>query len=198
MMIIMRSNATDEQIDDIVRIVETNGLRAHLSRGVERTVIGAIGDGRPVDKDQFMYLPGVDRIVPISRPFKLASREFSPQDFCLPHRWDEHRRVAHRDHRRSVRSREPATAAGDRPRSARGRSARPARGRLQAAHLTLFIPGVGRRWPADLSRGTSGYRAAGCHRSHVTRAGIPGDAIRRCTADRSAQHAELLPTAHGG
>jgi 3-deoxy-7-phosphoheptulonate synthase len=84
MMIIMRSNATDEQIDDIVRIVETNGMRAHLSRGVERTVIGAIGDGRPVDKDQFMYLPGVDRIVPISRPFKLASREFSPQDSVFP------------------------------------------------------------------------------------------------------------------
>lgn len=84
MMIIMRSNATDEQIADIVRIVETNGLRAHLSRGVERTVIGAIGDGRPVDKDQFMYLPGVDRIVPISRPFKLASREFRPQDSVFP------------------------------------------------------------------------------------------------------------------
>ncbi len=84
MMIIMRSNATDEQIADIVSIVETNGLHAHLSRGVERTVIGAIGDGRPVDKDQFMYLPGVDRIVPISRPFKLASREFSPQDSIFP------------------------------------------------------------------------------------------------------------------
>ncbi len=83
-MIIMRSNATDEQIADIVRIVETNGLRAHLSRGVERTVIGAIGDGRPVEKDQFMYLPGVDRIVPISRPFKLASREFRPQDSVFP------------------------------------------------------------------------------------------------------------------
>ncbi|MGW8250046.1 MAG: 3-deoxy-7-phosphoheptulonate synthase [Anaerolineales bacterium] len=84
MMIIMRSTATDEQITDVVRIVETNGLRAHLSRGVERTVIGAIGDGRPVDKDQFMYLPGVDRIVPISRPFKLASREFSPENSVFP------------------------------------------------------------------------------------------------------------------
>jgi 3-deoxy-7-phosphoheptulonate synthase len=84
MMIIMRSNATDEQITDVVRIVQVNGLRAHLSRGEERTVIGAIGDGRPVDKDQFLYLPGVDRIVPISRPFKLASREFSPDNSVFP------------------------------------------------------------------------------------------------------------------
>jgi 3-deoxy-7-phosphoheptulonate synthase len=84
MMIIMRSNATEKQITDVVRTVETNGLRAHLSRGIERTVIGAIGDGRPVDKDQFMYLPGVDRIVPISRPFKLASREFSPENSVFP------------------------------------------------------------------------------------------------------------------
>ena len=84
MMIIMRSNASDAQIDDVVRAVQVHGLRAHLSRGVERTVIGAIGDGRPVDKDQFMYLPGVDRIVPISRPFKLASREFSPDNSSFP------------------------------------------------------------------------------------------------------------------
>ncbi len=80
MMIIMRSNASDDQIEMVVNAVQNHGLRAHLSRGIERTVIGAIGDGRPVDKDQFMYLPGVDRIVPISRPFKLASREFSPEN----------------------------------------------------------------------------------------------------------------------
>ena len=65
MMIIMRSNATEKQISDVVRVVQANGLRAHLSQGEERTVIGAIGDGRPVDKGQFLYLPGVDRIVPI-------------------------------------------------------------------------------------------------------------------------------------
>jgi 3-deoxy-7-phosphoheptulonate synthase len=47
-------------------------------------VIGAIGDGRPVHKDQFMHLPGVDRVVPISRPYKLASREFRPQNSIFP------------------------------------------------------------------------------------------------------------------
>ncbi len=80
MMIIMRSDATQEQIEAVVARVEMNHLRAHLSQGEERTVIGAIGDGRPVNPDQFLHLPGVDRVMPISRPYKLASREFSPQN----------------------------------------------------------------------------------------------------------------------
>ncbi len=84
MMIIMRTNATQEQIAQVVDAVQMNGLRAHLSRGTERTVIGAIGDGRPVDRGQFSVLPGVDRVVPISRPYKLASREFSPENSTFP------------------------------------------------------------------------------------------------------------------
>jgi 3-deoxy-7-phosphoheptulonate synthase len=84
MMIIMRSNASQEQIAAAVQVVEAAGLRAHLSQGEERTLIGAIGDGRPVDPGQFNHLPGVDRVVPISRPFKLASREFSPENSSFP------------------------------------------------------------------------------------------------------------------
>jgi 3-deoxy-7-phosphoheptulonate synthase len=84
MMIIMRADASQEQIAHVVERVEFVGLRAHLSTGVERTVIGAIGDGRPVDRDQFMLLPGVDRVVPITRPYKLSSREFRPEDSQVP------------------------------------------------------------------------------------------------------------------
>jgi 3-deoxy-7-phosphoheptulonate synthase len=80
----MRSDATDDQVNAVVARVESNQLRAHLSKGAERTVIGAIGDGRPVNPDQFVFLPGVDRIVPISRPYKLASREFSPDNTVFP------------------------------------------------------------------------------------------------------------------
>ncbi len=84
MMIIMRADATQEEISIVVSKVETAGLRAHLSRGEERTIIGAIGDGRPVNRDQFLVLPGVDRMVPISRPYKIASREFSPNNTVFP------------------------------------------------------------------------------------------------------------------
>lgn len=76
MMIIMRTSATQNQIEAVIDTLQANGLRAHLSQGEERTVIGAIGDGRPVNIAPFAYLPGVDRVVPISRPYKLASREF--------------------------------------------------------------------------------------------------------------------------
>ena len=84
MMIIMRAEASQDQIAAVVERVEEYGLRAHLSRGEERTVIGAVGDGRPVLRDQFIQLPGVDRVVPISPPYKLASREFRPENSIFP------------------------------------------------------------------------------------------------------------------
>ena len=84
MMIIMQTDATQDQIAAVVIRVEEYGLRAHLSSGEERTVIGAVGDRRPVMMDQFLHLPGVDRVVPISRPYKLASREFRPDDSVFP------------------------------------------------------------------------------------------------------------------
>jgi 3-deoxy-7-phosphoheptulonate synthase len=80
MMIVMVGNATAKQVDDIVRKVEEQGLKAHLSQGAERAVIGVVGDGRSLHKDPFLHMPGVDRVVPISRPYKLASREFHPAD----------------------------------------------------------------------------------------------------------------------
>lgn len=84
MMIIMRADATQEQIAVVVDRVEKNDCRAHLSRGTERTVIGAIGNGRRVDPSQFVQLPGVFQVLPITRPYKLASREFCPDDTVFP------------------------------------------------------------------------------------------------------------------
>lgn len=84
MMIIMRTDATPANIALVVERVEGIGMKAHLSSGTERTVIGAIGDGRPLQLDQFLYLPGVDRVVPISRPYKLASREFRVENSIFP------------------------------------------------------------------------------------------------------------------
>jgi len=84
MMIIMRTGASKKEIKHVVDRVKQYGLRAHISTGDERTVIGAIGDGRPVYRDQFLHLPGVDRILPISRPYKLASREFRQKNTIFP------------------------------------------------------------------------------------------------------------------
>jgi 3-deoxy-7-phosphoheptulonate synthase len=61
-----------------------NGLHAHIVHGEERVVIGVVGDGRAIYQDQFLHLPGVDRVIPISRPYKLASREFIPKNSLFP------------------------------------------------------------------------------------------------------------------
>ena len=85
MMIVMRTDATPEQIHSVVSRVEHFGLKGHIVNGEERTVIGVVGDGRPIMmQDTFRILDGVDRILPISRPYKLASREFIPENSCFP------------------------------------------------------------------------------------------------------------------
>jgi 3-deoxy-7-phosphoheptulonate synthase len=84
MMIIMQTDATQGEIAEVVGRVEGSGLKAHLSQGEERTVIGVVGDGRKIYADQFLHLPGVDRVIPISRPYKIASREFIPRDSVFP------------------------------------------------------------------------------------------------------------------
>jgi len=64
--------------------VEQMGCQVHLSEGQERTIIGVIGNGRPIDREQIERMSGVERTVPVLRPFKLASREFHPQDTVFP------------------------------------------------------------------------------------------------------------------
>jgi len=84
MMIIMRTDASKKEIDAVIERVKSSGMQAHVSVGEERTIIGAIGDGRHIYQDQFMLLSGVDRVMPITRPYKLASREFRPDDSVFP------------------------------------------------------------------------------------------------------------------
>jgi len=80
MMIIMKSDASEEQINHVADTLKKMGFGVHLSRGIERTVIGAIGDKRTVAIENVMQLPGVSEVVPIRKPFKLVSREFKKDD----------------------------------------------------------------------------------------------------------------------
>lgn len=76
MIIIMKSHATEKQIEEVIRWIESVGYKAHPSVGVERTVIGAVGDNR--NKEILKYaesMPGVEKTMPILKPYKLASRE---------------------------------------------------------------------------------------------------------------------------
>jgi len=84
MIIIMRHGATTAQIANVTARIEQMGCQAHLSQGEERTIIGVIGNGRPIDREQIERMSGVERAVSVLRPFKLASREFHPMDTVVP------------------------------------------------------------------------------------------------------------------
>jgi 3-deoxy-7-phosphoheptulonate synthase len=75
MMIVMKSTATEEDIQAVVARIESAGARAHPSRGAEVTVIGAIGDREHISRLELDGAPGVDRVVPILKPYKLASAQ---------------------------------------------------------------------------------------------------------------------------
>jgi len=80
MIIIMKRGATEAQITNVIQRVEDLGYQAHLSRGEERTIIGIIGNDRPLVDHPLARLEGVESIIPILHPFKLASRDFHPED----------------------------------------------------------------------------------------------------------------------
>ncbi len=76
----MRHDATKAQIADVVKQIEANGLKSHLSSGEDRTVIGVIGSNPFALKDVFVEAPGVFEVIPITKPYKLSNREFRPHD----------------------------------------------------------------------------------------------------------------------
>ncbi|NLE75340.1 MAG: 3-deoxy-7-phosphoheptulonate synthase [Chloroflexi bacterium] len=82
MVIVMKLGARDEELHELIQRVEALGFRTHISQGEERTIVGLIGDERPLtaSRHQLERLEGVERVIPILRPYKLASRDFHPAD----------------------------------------------------------------------------------------------------------------------
>ncbi len=83
MIIVMDSSAPQAAIDRVVGEIERMGSHAHLSRGKFRTVIGAIGEEGTLDQGHLASLDGVEKVVPIMKPYKLASREFHEDDSII-------------------------------------------------------------------------------------------------------------------
>src|SRR5262249_51770347 len=80
MIIVLRPGSTAEQIDHILERIAELGLKPHVSKGELRTIIGVIGDENKLQAEPLAAIPGVEQVLPILKPFKLASREFHPQD----------------------------------------------------------------------------------------------------------------------
>jgi 3-deoxy-7-phosphoheptulonate synthase len=76
----MRPQASEENVNNVINRVTAAGCRVHPIVGAERTVIGVIGDGTVIDRRQIGRMRGVETVMPISKPYKSASREFRPED----------------------------------------------------------------------------------------------------------------------
>ena len=85
MIIIMKKNAGLEAVERVSTKVKALAFQTHVSQGEERTILGIIGDERPLQANRHVFelMEGVERAVPILRPYKLASRDFQPQDTVI-------------------------------------------------------------------------------------------------------------------
>jgi 3-deoxy-7-phosphoheptulonate synthase len=80
MLIVMEKNATQEQTDNVINEIKSCGLTPVPVPGSQRTAIGIIGNTGPIDPSNFITLDGVKEAIPVSKPYKLVSREVKPED----------------------------------------------------------------------------------------------------------------------
>ncbi len=83
MILVLRPDATSAQIDHIIERIAELGFKSHISRGEQRTIVGVIGDERKPSSEALEAIPGVEQVLHILKPFKLASREFHREDTVI-------------------------------------------------------------------------------------------------------------------
>lgn len=84
MIVVMREGCQKSEVDHVVQLVREMGCKDHVIVGTERTVVAVIGDDRAKDRSKFEACPGVDRIVPILAPYKIASKQTHPEPSVIP------------------------------------------------------------------------------------------------------------------
>jgi len=80
MVVILKPNFTPEQMEEAKRCMEAGGVKVMVSRGSQTTILGAEGDAGKLDEEYLSQLPGVERVMRVSEPFKKANRKFHPDD----------------------------------------------------------------------------------------------------------------------
>src|SRR4051812_42107006 len=79
MLIVMKSDSTQSDVDKVIRIIETLGFRGHTMPGETRIAIGVTGNKGAIDPAHFENLPGVADAIPVTQPYKLISRDLRPE-----------------------------------------------------------------------------------------------------------------------
>ena len=145
MIVVMQPEAGESAIAAVEAKIRAEGLGVHVSRGTERTLIGAIGDERKLTPAMFETLPGVERALHIVKPYKLVAREWHKASTIVKVARHPDRRRGRADDCRAVLGGNPGADASGR-RGGRGRGCAPdARRRVQAAHEPVRVPGRGPR-----------------------------------------------------
>ncbi|MDH4099391.1 MAG: 3-deoxy-7-phosphoheptulonate synthase [Nitrospirota bacterium] len=83
MIIVLKPEVTKAEIDHIMDRLKERGLTGHVSQGVERSIIGVIGDERVIEALPFAAIPGIEKAMPILKPYKLASRDFKKENTVI-------------------------------------------------------------------------------------------------------------------
>ena len=84
MVVVMKSGSTSQQVEHVIQLVREMGLKEHVIVGEERTVVAVIGNDRFKDRSKLETVEGVDRVVPILAPYKMASREVKKERTVVP------------------------------------------------------------------------------------------------------------------
>ncbi len=83
MLVVMKKNASQKEIDEIIKRAKSSGYEAKPIPGKERVAIGIIGNDHPIDPALFLSCPGVKEAIPVTKPYKLVGREFFPEDTII-------------------------------------------------------------------------------------------------------------------
>ena len=84
MIIVMELGSTSEQVEHVTRLLREMGMREHVIVGTERTVVAALGDERKLDVGRMENVPGVEKVMPVLAPYKMASREVQRERSVIP------------------------------------------------------------------------------------------------------------------
>ena len=83
MVVILKPDFTQEQLEEAKKVMEAGGVKVMVSRGSETTILGAEGNAERLDEEVLSQLPGVERVMRVSEPFKKANRKFHPDDSVI-------------------------------------------------------------------------------------------------------------------
>ena len=158
MIIVLKPGISKKQEPAVLKEIRKLGYKPHVMRGVARTVIGAIGDEltHQSSKRSIARFPQiVESVMPVQKRYKLVSREAHPENSTVPRARARDRREKISRHGRPLLGRERKTIAHDRRGREGGGRDGSARRRIQAAHVTLRIPGPGREGPEAAGQGAA-------------------------------------------